>query len=181
MTNYVSVKPDLRLPKEISGVGTFGDQSYGVRFSASLADGRYEIDSMEVTRRKGADPIDGGVLRSVRVAQAFEYLMHNADAEDNDNKIQLEDGEPYKLPYKFELSFDEGKSEIAITPTLKVPIKLEYANKVRLLEAARIHAIATAYGARPLLLVAEVLGITQRTASRLILKAREQGLLDHEK
>lgn len=175
MTNYVSVKPDLRLPREISGTGTYGDSSYAVKFNASWADGRYEIDSVEVVRQKGADPIDGGVLRGVRVAQAFEYLMHSAD------DIQLADGTPYKLPYDFDLSFDEGKSEITITPTLRVSINREEAEKSRLREAARVYSIATAYGARSLYVVANVLGITQRTASRLILKAREVGLLDDEK
>lgn len=181
MTNYVSVKPDLRLPKKISGTGTYGDSSYAVKFKASWADGRYEIDSVEVVRQKGADPIDGGVLRGVRVAQAFEYLMHSAGAEGNDNGIQLADGTPYNFPYKFALSFDDGKGEITITPTLEVSINREDAEKARLLEAARIHSIATAYGVRSLYLVANVLGLTQRTASRLILKAREVGLLEDEK
>lgn len=146
-----------------------------MKFRASWANGRYEIDSVEVIRQEGADPIDGGVLRGVRVAQAFEYLMHNADY------IELADGTPYKFPYSFDLSFDDGKGEFIITPTLEVSINREDAEKTRLLEAARLYAIATAYGSRSLYLVANVLGITQRTASRLILKARDMGLLDEEK
>lgn len=174
MTEYVHVKPDLRLPREISGTGEFGDSSYNVEFEASWLGDHYEIDSVKVIRNKGADPIDGGVLRSVRVAQAFEYLMHNA------KDIQLEDGTPYELPYDFDLSIEGDKPEILITSTLTVPISIEKADKIRLLEAARIHTIATAYGVRSLFLVASVLGIQHRTASRLILKARQQGLLDEK-
>ena len=174
MTEYAEVKPDLRLPREISGTGTFDDSSYDVDFEASWVNDRYEIDSVKVARKSGADPIDGGVLRSVRVAQAFEGLMHNA------TDIQLEDGTPYKFPYDFELSYEDEKAELIITPTLTVPINLEKADKIRLLEAARLHTIATAYGVRSLYLVASVLGIQHRTASRLILKAREQGFLDEK-
>lgn len=174
MTEYVHVKPDLRLPRAISGTSEFQELGYDVAFEASWVEDRYEIDTVKVIRKKGADPIDGGVLRSVRVAQAFEALMHNAKG------IQLEDGTPYKFPYDFDLSFEGDKPEILITSTMTVPISVEEGDKVRLLEAARLHTIATAYGVRSLFLVASVLGVQHRTASRLILKARQQGLLDEK-
>lgn len=181
MTNYVSVKPDLRLPKNISGNAKYGDESYELEVEA-LWDERgrkYEIETLKVirgTKRDGerAAPIDGAVLRAVRVAQAFEFLMHDT------KEILLEDGTPYKFPYQFELSWDGDTAELVITPTLTVPIQKAEADRIRMLEAARIHAIATAYGVRALRLVMEVLGLQQRAASRLIEKAREQGLLDEK-
>jgi hypothetical protein len=179
VTNYVSVKPDLRLPKKISGTAEYGDQSYRLHVEALWNEGEreYEIESLKVirgTKRNGqrADPIDGAVLRGVRVAQAFEYLMHNT------KDILLDDGTTYQFPYQFELSLEGDKHELVITPTLTVPIQKAEADRIRILEAARIHAIASAYGVRALRLVMEVLGLQQRAASRLIEKAREQGLLD---
>ena len=179
MTNYVSVKPDLRLPKNISGTAKYGDESYELEVEAlwNEAERKYEIETLKVNRGTKPDgeraaPIDGAVLRGVRVAQAFEYLMHNA------KNILLEDGTTYELPYEFKLSWDGDKHELVITPTVSVPIQKAEADKTRMLHAARIHAIASAYGVRALRLVMEVLGLQQRAASRLIEKAREQGLLD---
>lgn len=179
MTNYVSVKPDLRLPKKISGTAEYGDQSYQLHIDALWDEGesKYEIEALKVMRKTKPDgeraaSIDGAVLRGVRVAQAFEHLMHNA------KDILLEDGTTYKFPYAFDLVWDGDKHELVIRPTLTVPIQKAEADRVRMLEAARIHAIASAYGVRALRLVMEVLGLQQRAASRLIEKAREQGLLD---
>jgi hypothetical protein len=181
VTNYVSVKPDLRLPKKIQGSTTYGDGSYELELEALWnEDARaYEIETLKVIRGTTPDgqraaPVDGAVLRGVRVAQAFEYLMHNT------KEILLEDGTTYELPYAFELSWEGDRHELVITPTVSVPIQKAEADRMRLLHAARIHAIATAYGVRALRLVMEVLGLQQRAASRLIEKAREQGLLDEK-
>lgn len=84
--------------------------------------------------------------------------------------IHLENGTTYKFPYQFELSSKGDKHELVITPTLQVPIRKAEADQMRLLEAARIHAIASAYGVRALRLVMEVLGLQQRAASRLLRK-----------
>lgn len=181
VTNYVAVKPDLRLPKKISGTAEYGDQSYQLHIEAVWDEGesKYEIETLKVIRGTRPDgetaaPIDGAVLRGVRVAQAFEFLMHNT------KDILLDDGKPYDLPYKFKLSLEGDKRELVITPTLQVPIRKAEGDEMRLLHAARIHAIASAYGVRALRLVMDVLGLQQRAASRLIEKAREQGLLDEK-
>jgi hypothetical protein len=179
VTNYVSVKPDLRLPRKISGTAKYGDESYELEVEAlwNEVERKYEIETLKVSRGtnrdgKRAAPIDGAVLRGVRVAQAFEYLMHNT------KDIRLDNGTTYEFPYNFKLSWDGDKHELVITPTLTVPIQKADADRIRMLEAARIHALATAYGVRALRLVMEVLGLQQRAASRLIERAREQGLLD---
>ena len=181
VTKYVEVKPDLRLPTEIAGTAEFGDQSFQVHIEAAwnAASRKYEIETLKVirgTKRNGekAEPIDGSVLRRVRVAQAFEHLMHNA------KNILLDDGTTYEFPYQFELALEGDKHELVIRPTLQVPIRKGEADRIRMLQAARIHAIASAYGVRALLLVSQVLDLQQRTASRLIEKAREQGLLDEK-
>lgn len=181
VSKYVKVKPDLKLPTKISGTVEFPDQSFQLHIEAALnePDRRYEIETLQVIRGtkpngEKAEAIDGSVLRRVRVAQAFEYLMHQS------KDILLEDGTTYELPYRSEWQFDGDKRELWARSTLQVPIHKGEADQIRMLQAARIHAIASAYGVRALLLVSQVLELQQRTASRLIEKAREQGLLDEK-
>lgn len=180
--NYVDVKPDLRLPRTISGMSTYGDGSYEVEFLASWSDdtAKYEIDSIRVFRAKdsGVAPVDGTTLRAVRVQQAFEGLMHNAQK--SDTPILRSDGTPYKFPYEWVLDVVPGKkAEIVVTPTPQpMPMEKAAAEAERMMQAARLYSIGKAYDVRALALVGSVLGLTQRSAARMIEKARAQGILD---
>ncbi len=183
-SEYVSVKPDLQLPRKVSGASTYGDGSYNVDFEAAWNDEilQYEINSIRVYRKSSAvPPVDGTTLRAVRVQQAFEALMH--EAQKSDTPILLSDGTPYEFPYEWDLQVVEKKNregiEIVITPKEgPMPMKKADADLERLKHAARLYTIGMAYGVRGLTLVGEVLGLTQRSAARTIEKARAQGWLD---
>jgi hypothetical protein len=180
MTDYVKVKPDLQLPRRLECVsGTYGDGSYTVEFTLEWADARlrYEIEKLAV-QRQGTDtePVTGTVLRSVRVQQALEHVMHNMQK--GDHPI-LQGGAPYELPYEWEPEM-QGKDILAVprARSWNATLSKNDFEEARLLEAARLHVIGEAFGARSLRLVQDVLQVTQRSASRLIDKARERGLID---
>lgn len=178
MSDYIDVKPDLRLPRRIDAAkNTYGNGDYEVTFWAVWSDAlrQYEVERLSVERtHPEVKPVTGTVLRSVRVQEALEGVLH--DAQKNDHAILLRDGSRYEFPYEAEWSNEKGV--VVVRPTITVPMKKSEAEELRLLHAARLHAIGMAYGVRGLKLVQDVLGITQRSASRLIDKARERGLLD---
>lgn len=124
----------------------------------------------------GSPPVTGTVLRSVRVQQALEHVMHGV--EKAAHPILLSDGTVYELPYETEWTLEDR--EVLVRPksrTVTSMNKKEF-EEARLLDAARLHVIGEAFGGRSLKLVQDVLQVTQRSASRLIDKARERGLIE---
>lgn len=175
--DWVVLKPDLRLRRSLHADGEFTDHAegygtYDVHIDAELVDGRYEIRSLTLSPRDGARPIDGALLRRVRLLEVMEGIMHNS-------KFELADGSEYVPHYEFSLTVEErgGKREFVVTPTLLVPVG-RMAERVKILETARLYTIGNAFIQKGLHHSASALGVTSRTTARWVQVAREQGLLD---
>lgn len=166
MTN---LKPDLVLPTLIQGAAPYGDGSYTVEVDAVLVESRYEIERLVVERSDGAAAIDAVVLRTVRVQEVMGSIMRGTT-------FRLSDGRDYELPYPIKTTIEDGR--VMVRPTLPLPEDRDEAEAERILHAARIYVIARAYGQRELKLISEVLRVSQSTATRLVQRARERGLID---
>ena len=167
--SMTKLKPDLDLPPHINGAATYGDESYTVKVDASLSAARYEIERLVVERNVGADAIDAVILRTVRVQEVMGSIMRGT-------KFMLSDGKHYELPYPVKITQEDGR--IMVRPMLELPQDRDEVEAERILHAARIYVIARAYGQRELKLVSEVLLVSQSTATRLVQRARERGLID---
>lgn len=162
-------KPDLVLPPRIHDAATYGDASYSVQVDATLSAARYEIERLVVERNVGADAIDAVILRTVRIQEVMGSIMRGTT-------FKLSDGKDYPLPYPIKTTVEDGR--IMVRPMLELPQDRDEAEAERTLHAARIYVIARAYGQRELKLISEVLLVSQSTATRLVQRARERGLID---
>jgi hypothetical protein len=150
----IRVAPDLLFPRTID-VTEVGAPSapYDIELFATWDDERlgYSIRRLSVERKN--EPITGAGIRSIAVQELFQSGVAMS--------AELADGTVIE-----HLGRDLGD-------------RLEGASdEERLLWAARIYAIARAYGTPPLKTVSEVLRISQSTATRMVARAREAHLLD---
>lgn len=148
-TETVRVKPDLVLPRNLSAViQPRSTDPYGLAFAASWDDASLKYEITRLEIDRNAAPITSLGLRAIAVQEEFE-LVAAFDA-------RLENGELFSLP---------------LHPS-DVP------REQRELWAARAYAMARAVNRAPLQQVAQALGVSQSTATRLVARARAEGLLD---
>jgi hypothetical protein len=169
MSKYIKIKPGLKLPVSFTAISDGPLDDHSVRISAELNPGsrKYEINEIAVVRDDNTPPLNGTMLRGVRVQDALENIMRSAD-------IRLESGEKYEWPYSdFKV---EGKV-VTYKPKRYVPVG-EEGQEVRIRYAAEMYAIARAFGLPELREVTRMLGISQSTATRLMRQARERSLID---
>ncbi|MBF4607551.1 hypothetical protein [Curtobacterium sp. VKM Ac-1393] len=167
--DFVAVKPGLLFPRTISGfsegvevvdiarAGLSGTEPspYGIAVTATWSEERlaYEIDKLEVRRNYSNEPITALGLRRVRLQEVFQAVVMR--------DVRYSDGSP--VPVRI-LPSDPAK-------------RRQKSEAERLRIAAEVYALARAFGERPLKAVAETLGVSQSTATRLAARAREEGLL----
>lgn len=168
MTEHAHVHPALLLPTEIRKTGTYlnreGEKDYNLEFEGRLntKTNTYELQKISVVRI-GDAPLNGTTLRGVRVQDALGDVMRAID-------IRHEDGKPYEWPYEKVVA--EGAE--VYTPTRELP-KADL--QLRVEEAARLYAIAHAFGLPELREIQRAMALSQSTAGRLVKLARAQGLV----
>jgi hypothetical protein len=168
MTEHAHVPPALLLPLEIRDTGSYlnrdGEKEYDLEFvgKLNLETNTYELQKISVVRI-GDAPLNGTTLRSVRVQDALGDVMRAAD-------IRHEDDRPYEWPY--DKAIAEGAE--VYTPTRELP-KADL--QLRVDEAARLYAIAHAFGLPELREIQRAMALSQSTAGRLVKLARAQGLV----
>jgi hypothetical protein len=168
MTEHVHVPPALLLPLEICDSGSYlnrdGERDYDLEFEGRLntETHTYELRKISIVP-VGDAPLNGTTLRSVRVQDALGDVMRAAD-------IRHEDGRRYEWPYQMEVA--EGAE--VYTPTRELP-KADL--QLRVEEAARLYAIAHAFGLPELREIQRAMALSQSTAGRLVKLAKSQGLV----
>jgi len=158
----------LLLPLEIRDTGSYlnrdGEKEYNLEFvgELNLKTHVYELQKISVVRI-GDAPLNGTTLRGVKVQDALGDVMRNAD-------IRHEDDRPYEWPYDKAIA---GGAEV-YTPTRELP-KADL--QLRVEEAARLYAIAHAFGLPELREIQRAMALSQSTAGRLVKLAKSQGLI----
>lgn len=155
---YINASAGLKFPAEVKNSGSYGDRSMEVEFVASFNSGSesYEIRRLTVVSGEGAEPINGTVLRRVRVQEAFGEVMRKT-------RFGLQGGGEYKLPYPDQVTVEDGELWWE-----HVPHKKQDLEAWRRTQAERLFVIARAFGQPELKLIQEVLGVSQSSASRLL-------------
>jgi len=145
----VRLKPDLVLPRDlILEIPPRADDPYGLTFRATWDPLSLRYELTHLEIAKNAAAITSAGLRAIAVQEEFE-LMAVLDA-------HFADGQRFSLP---------------MSPTQVAPGD-------RVLWAARVYAMSRAVRRPPLQSVADSLGVSQSTATRLVARARSEGLLD---
>ncbi|PYY38853.1 hypothetical protein [Curtobacterium sp. MCPF17_046] len=143
---------------DIARAGLFGTEPspYDIAVTATWSEEKlaYEIDKLEVRRNYSNEPITALGLRRVRLHEVFRAVVMR--------DVRYSDGSP--VPRRI-LPSDPAK-------------RRHGGDAERLRIAAEVYALARAFGERPLKAVAETLGVSQSTATRLAARAREEGLLN---
>lgn len=167
MTKDADSDEGLIFPAYVKGKGSYGARDYEVSFKADYNEdsGLYDITELGVVAVKGAKPLNGSVLRSVRVQEAFGELMFETD-------FELVGGGKYRIPRPTKVDVIGSETIYVGELVPPIPANRKDAQKVIRLHARRIFRIASAFGQPELRLIQGVLGVSQSTASRLV---RPQG------
>ncbi|MDQ0239181.1 hypothetical protein [Arthrobacter bambusae] len=135
----------------------------------------YDIDELNL-RRHSHNPDESPVitarsLRHLTIQEAFQDIVNR--------EVRLEDGSAYVLPLSAEIAVEGGKPvwvpNSDATVTVDIRSGKSRIEEERLREAARIHAVARAFGEPPMKLVGEFFEISPTAVTRLMAKARERG------
>lgn len=188
-SNWVEVDPGLRFPSRfrVYGAGTrrgvnvggegdtrahplaisegsenFGDA--GTTLMIWVAFNRetlaYEAEQVSLFRDPEGPPISGSSVRAIRFQEALSWGVARA--------VRTAAGSPeIGLLVAGDMTLDE----------YKLHLEASWREFSRDEIAAQVYVIARAFGVPPLKRVAEVLGVSQSTATRLIARARDEGVL----
>lgn len=150
--DWVLVKPGLRFPRVIVATGgAWGEDGYSAALTARWDGARlaYEVDEITLTAGDG-HPVSAAGLRRFSLVDLLRSVVEGS----------VEDARPTP---------EEDLASIG---------RLRPDDPIGLGMAARVYAVARAHGAPPLKAVADAFGVSQSTATRVIARARESGLLD---
>ncbi|MGN6272281.1 MAG: hypothetical protein ACTHMQ_04250 [Protaetiibacter sp.] len=152
---YVAVRPDLRFPVKVDATTTGRDDDpYSLWLTAvwEPSASKYEVTSLRIDKR--LQPITSAGLRTIAVQELFRsaaaIMVRSAD----------------------------DSEAISIPPLATLTRITEDDEELKQLWAARIYVIARAQDRPPLEAVASAFGISQSTATRLVRKAKDAGLID---
>lgn len=148
--DYASVRPDLLLPRRITTTSFNAADSFRIEITARWVEERLAYDIAQVSISSEAESITSSVLRSIALRDQFRQTVEMS--------VLFADMNPLEMP---------SPEAIAGMP-----------DDERLEWASRAYVIARAYQEPPLVAVAEALGVSQSTATRLIARARSKGLFD---
>lgn len=136
-------------PQSVSGSVDDPTLPCVVRLRATIENGRYAVDDLQVTRRRGGPAVSTTALRDVPIAAVLRLIVMESSAAWSKPTLSPSDAALREL----------GVS----TPTLE--------------EVAAAYRLASLLGEPPTQTVADRFAVSRATAGRWILKAREAGHL----
>jgi hypothetical protein len=149
--DVVSLPPDLVLARSIEATSEGGDgDPFHLQLTASWNDDRREYEITRLLVEKNTEAVTTLGLRGIAVQDLFQSAVEVT--------AHLADGSNFSMQRP-----GQGAEDADGT--------------ARLLWAARVYALSRAYSVPPLKAVADSLRVSQSTATRLIARARAEGML----